>query len=107
MADERGGGANVALIVARQPAVVADPAQCAFNDPSFGQDDEAVLVAAAHDLQLPRPGALYRRQHPWSLVAGIADHALDEGKQASHLGQQRFRPVTILHVGRADQHPEQ
>ena len=38
------------LEVAGQTAVVADPAQRPFDDPALRQHDEAVLVAAADDL---------------------------------------------------------
>ena len=34
--DERGGGSGVALEVAREASVVADPCQSALNDPTLG-----------------------------------------------------------------------
>src|SRR5829696_9648781 len=47
--------ARVTLVIPGEPTTTADPCEAAFDDPSFRQDDEAVLVAAAHDLQLPLP----------------------------------------------------
>lgn len=101
------GDADVALIVAYQPAVVADPSQRPFGDPALGQDDEVVLVAAAHDLQRPWPGSVHRRQHFRPLVSGIADHPLGKWKLAAGPDQQRLGPVAVLDAGRVDERTQQ
>ena len=55
-ADEGGDGSGVALEVAREAAIVADPGEGSFDDPSFGQDDELVQFVALDDLDLPPAG---------------------------------------------------
>jgi len=48
--DEGGDGSGVAFEVARQPAVAADPGESSFDDPSFGENNEAMRIAALDDL---------------------------------------------------------
>jgi hypothetical protein len=106
-AHEGGGDACVPLEVAGQTAVVADPAQRAFDDPALGQHDKAASVAAAHDLGLPGSGAGCGSRHLRPLVAGITDDALDEREQTPRLAQERFRAITVLHAGRMHHDAEQ
>ena len=82
---------------ARTAARRGRAAQRAFNDPSFGQDDEPVTVASANDLQLPGTGPPYGGQHLRPLIARIADHTLDERELTTHLAQQRFGAIAVLH----------
>jgi hypothetical protein len=77
-ADEGASDAAVPLEVSRKAAVAADPGQAALNDPSLGQHDETVSVAAADDLDCPPPDVCDGRCHAWSLISGIADDAFDE-----------------------------
>lgn len=86
---------------------MADPGQGTFDDPSFGQDYELILVASADDLQLPRPGPLDGRQHFRSLVSGVADYPLQERELSASLGQQRLGPVTVLDAGRVNTDAQQ
>ena len=90
------------FIVSHQPPVSADPAERAFNDPSFGQDDETVQVRAFDDLQRPRPGTPDHVAHLRPRVATVADDALDEREPPSRLAQQRLRAIAILNVGGVD-----
>ena len=106
-ADEGGGTAEVTLVVAWQPAMMPDPSERSVNDPPLRQHDEAMLVAASHDLQFPRPGPLHGRRHLRSLVSAVANHPLDEGKQSARLLQERLGAVAILHIRRVDHHAQQ
>lgn len=106
-ADEGGDGSGVALEVAREAAVAADPGEGAFDDPAFGQDDEAMQLGAFDDLELPVAGAGDGRSHLRSPIAAVGEDDLDEGKQATGSPQQQTRAVAILHVGRMDRDVQQ
>jgi hypothetical protein len=54
--DQGCGGSRVALEIASEPAVVADPGEGALDDPAFGESDEAMQLVALHDLELPDAG---------------------------------------------------
>ena len=95
------------LEVSDQSPVTADPADRALDDPPLGQHDEAVLVAAADDLERPGAGAGHDGTHPRPLIARIADDPLDEGKQPADLAQHGFGAVAVLHVRWMHDHAEQ
>lgn len=102
-ANEGGGGLGITLEIACQPAVMADPGERAFDNPAFGQDDEAMQRVALDDFQFPatRLGDDGRRLR--SLIAGIGEDALDKGKQAA--GAPVEHPsgaIAILDVGGMD-----
>ena len=59
-------------------------------------------VAAADDLEFPRAGAGDGGLHLAPLIARIADDALEEGKAASRLPQQRLGAVPVLDARRMD-----
>jgi hypothetical protein len=106
-AEEGGDGSGVTLEVAGQAAVAADPGEGALDDPAFGQDDEAVGIAALDDLQGPRAGPSDDLSHPWPLVAGVGEDAFDEREGSPHRAQQVARTVAVLHIGRVDDHVQQ
>jgi hypothetical protein len=107
-ADEGGGGSGVTLEVARKAAVVADPGQGSLDDPTLGQDDEAMQLVALDDLDLPGAGLGNGRGCLRSLVAGIGEDALDEREEATRaLVKHEPRAVAILHVGRMDDDVQQ
>ena len=87
--------------------MVADPADRLLDDPALREHDEAMLVAAADDLHLPRPGSLHGSRHLRPLIAGVADDPLDEGELPACLAQQRFGAVAVLHIGRMHDHTQQ
>ena len=106
--DEGGDGAGVSLEIARQAAIAADPGQGSFDDPALGQDDEFVQLVALDDLEHPTasPGCGLRRAR--SLIAGIGEDALDEGKKAAGASiDNQSRPVAVLNVGGMDDDVQQ
>jgi hypothetical protein len=90
----------VTLEVTGEAAIAADPSEGAFNDPSLGQDDEAMQLGALDDPELPRAGLGDDGSHLRSLVATVGEDALDEGEQTTGSTQQFESAVAILHVGR-------
>lgn len=68
----------MALVVAAEAAIAADPGERAFHDPPLGQYDETSNIAARHDLELPAAGPGDERSHLGSGIAAIGDDALDE-----------------------------
>ena len=101
-AEEGGDGSGVALEVAGQAAVSADPGKSTLDDPSLGQDDEAMGIAALDDLQAPEAGRGDQLGHLWPLVAGVGKDAFDERKGSPRGAQQVTRAIAILNVGRVD-----
>lgn len=59
--NEGGGGSRVALEVAREATVVADPGERALDNPALWQNDEAMRLVAFDDLQLPGTGRRWLR----------------------------------------------
>ena len=106
-AEEGGDGSGVALEVAGQAAIAADPGEGALDDPAFGQDDEAVGVAAFDDLQSPRTGLGDNLGHLWPLVPGVGEDAFDEREGPPRGAQQVTRAIAVLHVGGVDRHAQQ
>ena len=106
--DEGSDSAGVALEIARQAAIAADPCQRAFDDPALGQDDEFVQFVALDDLEHPTPGFGSRSRGAWSLIAGIGEDALDEGKEAAGASiEYQPRPVAVLNIGGMDDDVQQ
>ena len=101
-AEEGGDGSRVALEVAGQASVAADPSEGAFDDPALGQDDETMGVAALDDLHLPGTGAGDELGHLGPLIAGIGKDAFDEREGSPRPAQQIARTVAVLHIGRVD-----
>jgi len=97
---EGGGCPGVALEVARQASIAADPGERSLDDPALGQDDELVRLVARDDFDDPTPGARGRFCHAWSLIPGIGEDALDEREEAARaLIEHQPRAVAILHIG--------
>lgn len=107
-ADECGSGSGIALEVAGQASMVADPRQSALDDPALGQDDEAMQFVALDDLDLPGAGPGDGGGCPGSPIAGIGEDALDERKQTARAPVEDERgAVAILHVGRVNDDVQQ
>ena len=106
--DEGGDGARISLEITRQAAIAADPGQGSFDDPTLGQDDEFVQFVALDDLEHPTPGFGSRSRGAWSLIAGIGEDALDEGKEAAGASiEYQPRPVAVLNIGGMDDDVQQ
>ena len=102
-ADEGCGGSRIALEVACETAVAADPGQRSFDDPALWQDDEAVRLVALDDLQLPGAALGHGGGRFRTLVAGVGEDALDEREQAACASvENQARPIAVLHIGRVD-----
>lgn len=97
----------MALEVATEAAVAADPSDGALDNPTLRQHDKAMAVAAAHDLDLPVAGAGDGGSHLRPLISSVADDALDEGEQSARLAQQWLGTVAVLHIGGMHDHAEQ
>ena len=96
-------GASVAFKVACQAPVAADPSEGSLDDPALGQDDERVQFGALNDFDNPTVRATSGLRHTWSLIAGIGEDALDEGKEAARASiKNQPRPIAILQVGGMD-----
>ena len=97
--DEGGNGAGISLEIARQAAIAADPGQGSFDDPALGQDDEFMQFVALDDLEYPTTGAGSRSLGARSLIAGIGEDALDEGKEAAGASiEDQPRSVAVLNI---------
>src|SRR5437762_9262265 len=106
--DEGSDGAGVALEIACQAAIAADPGQGSFDDPALGQDDEFVQFVALDDLDHPTPGAGSGSRDAWSLITGIGEDALDEGEEAAGTSiENQPRPVSVLNIAGMDDDVQQ
>ena len=101
--DEGRDGSRTALEIAGKPSIAADPGEGSLDNPSLGQDDETMQLIALDDLQRPGAGLGDGRGGLGSLVAGISEDALDEGKEAARASiEDERRAVAILHIGGVD-----
>lgn len=87
--------------------MVTDPSKRPLHDPALGQHDDAMPIAAVHDLDPPTAGARHGGRYLRTLIAGVTDDALDEREQPPRLAQQLLGAVAILHIGRVHHHGEQ
>src|SRR5258708_19296430 len=75
-------GPSIALEIACQATVAADPGEGSLDDPALGQHDELVQFGALDDFDHPMARAGSGLPHACSFIAGIADNAPHEGKEA-------------------------
>ena len=78
-----------------------------LGDPSLGQDNEVVRIAALDDLQCPATGIDHDLLHLRPLISCIREDALDEGEQTARRPQHLAGAIAILHVGGMDDHTQQ
>jgi hypothetical protein len=106
--DEGSDGAGVALEIACQAAIAADPGQGSFDDPALGQYDEFMQLVALDDLEHPTAGPGCGSRGARSLIAGIGEDALDEGEEAAGAPiEYQPRPVAVLNIGGMDDDVQQ
>lgn len=98
-ADESGDGSRVALVVAHEAAVAADPCQGPLDNPTLGKHGELVRLGALDDLDDPTARAGGRQCGTRSPVAGIGKDARDKGPQgARSLVEHERGAVTVPRV---------
>ena len=101
--DEGRHGSRITLEIAGEPSVAADPSEGPLDNPSPGQDDETMQLITLDDLKRPGAGLGDGRGGLGSLVAGISEDALDEGKEAARASIEDKRgAVAILDIGGVD-----
>jgi len=101
--DEGRHGSRITLEIAGEPSVAANPSEGSLDNPSLGQDDETMQLIALDDLKCPGAGLGDGRGGLGSLVAGISEDALDEGKEAARASiEDKRRAVAILYIGGVD-----
>src|SRR5215210_5241881 len=105
--NECGNGCGVALEIASQAAIAADPGKGAFDNPSLGQDLEACRIGSLHDLQSPGAGAPGDERHLRACVSAISKDALDERKHSSRPSQQEEGSIAVLHISGMDHDAQQ
>lgn len=106
--DEGGGGSRVALEVASEASVAADPGERTLDDPALWENDESMRLVALDDLDLPGAGLGDGRGGFGCLIAAIGEDALDKGKEAAGAPVENERcAIAILHVGRMDDDVQQ
>jgi hypothetical protein len=106
-ANERGDAVRIALEVARQAPVSADPRECSFDNPSPGENDEAMKIGAFDDLDLPATCGGDSLRHLRSLISGVGEDALDKGKERPRRAQQAACAIAVLNVGGKNAYAEQ
>ena len=90
-----------------QSAAAVEPGDGAFDDPTLGQDDEPMGVAALDDLRGPGSGVGDRLGGFRPLISGVGEDALDERKGAARLPQNLAQTIAILNVGGVDDDAQQ
>jgi hypothetical protein len=92
-------GSGVALEIAHEAAVSAEPCQRPLDNPSLGYDDKLAQLVALDDLDCPGAGVGGSQSDTGSLVSGIGEDAKDERKQrARSFVQQQRRAVAVLNI---------
>jgi len=106
--NEGGDGSSVALEVADETTVVADPGEGALDDPAFGKNDEAMQFTALDDLDPPRASPCSRGGGLRALIAGVGEDTLDEREQpAGATVENQPCAVAILDAGRMNDNVQQ
>ena len=105
--DEGSNGCGIALEVASQAAVAADPCERPLDDPSFWQDLKSGSIRSLDDLQSPNAGAPYGQCHFGSSKSTVSRNTFDEREQSSRPTQQARSTVAVLNIGRMNDDVQQ
>ncbi len=90
----------MALVVFGETAAATDPGERAFDDPAFGQNDEAMQLGTLDDFEGPGASLCHGSGGRLPLIAGIGEDAFDEGEQPARATIEDQRSaVAILDVG--------
>jgi hypothetical protein len=91
------------LEVLGEASIAAEPGQRPFDDPSAGQDLEALGgIGSLDDLDGPSADAAQRLAQLFAGIATIGEEMAQPGEAVGDFGEQQRRPVTVLDVGRVD-----
>jgi hypothetical protein len=102
-ADKSDDGARVALEVASQTPIAANPCQGSFDNPALWNNSEVVQLGSLDDFDDPTAGACGNVRHSWSAISRVGEDALYEWKQGScALGQDERGAIAILDIGRVN-----
>jgi hypothetical protein len=83
-----------------EPAASVEPGDGAFDDPSFGQDDEGVQFVALDDLDDPVAAFGNGQRDARSAIPGVGEDAPNERKQGPRaLVEHGCRAIAILDIG--------
>lgn len=84
-------------------SVAAEPGQRSFDDPSAGQDLEALgNIGSLDDLDGPFADAAQRLAQLVAGIATIGEEMAQPGEAVDDFGEQQRCPITVLDIGRVD-----
>ena len=94
-------GSGIALEIAGQTAIAADPSQSSLDHPSLWQDNKSLgFVGSFDDLDLPVAGFCSGGPNARPLIASVGVDTFDEGKQSpGPLVENQGGTVAILDAG--------
>ena len=90
---------DAALVVAGQPPVAHQPAECPFDDPAAADDLEGVRAAALDDFQRDRGGGLDPGGDRGAVVAAVGPHDLQRAHGAQQADDQELEPGPVADRG--------
>ena len=107
--DKRHCGSGIALEIAGQTTIAADPSQRSLDHPSLWQDNKSVsFVGTFDDLDLPGAGFCGSSSNARPLIACVGVDTFDEGKQSpGPLVENQGGTVAILDAGRMNSDVQQ
>ena len=107
--DQGEGGSGQVFEVAGETTAAGDPRQRSFDDPTLGQNVEALAsVRALDDVEGPRAGVTEERGNAFTLVAAIGEDLRDGWEHRPRpLVENQGGAIAILNIGRVNDHHHQ